>query len=104
MRSYGLKFIVAGIIIVAALAFLLRSSSDDSDKYVGGTLIQADEDSVYAFATDSVIGDFEDVSEKIAIYAYAENPKSVGDIYDSGIQEYINDNADSILYVRKPKV
>lgn len=109
MRSYGFKFIAVAVIIVIALSFLLRSSSDDGEKYAGGTLIKAVEESVYAFATDCEASGYgEEQSEKYAVYAYAKSPEAVGNtaknVYDTGIEAFIDSDSDNLVYVRKPKV
>ena len=109
MRSYGIKFIAVAVIIVIALSFFLRSSSDDSAKYAGGTLIKAGEESVYAFSTDCEASGYEELeTEKYAVYAYAKSYEAAGNavksIYDSGVEAFINGNSDNLVYVREPKV
>lgn len=44
MRSYGIKLAVAAAIVITVLALVLCSSSEDSGKYDGGTLVKACDD------------------------------------------------------------
>lgn len=109
MRSYGIKFIAVTVIIVIALSFLFRPSSDDTEKYAGGTLIKAGEESIYAFSTDCEASGYEgEESKKSAVHAYAKSPEAVAgtvkNVYDSGVEAFIDNNSDNLVYVRKPKV
>ncbi len=109
MRSYGIKIIAVTVIVVIALAFLLRSSSEDTEKYTGGTLIKAGDEAVHAFSNDCEAFGYEvEESEKEAVHAYAKNSviaeRVAANIYASEIEAFIDSTSDSLVCARKPKV
>ena len=96
MRSYGIKIAVAAVIVITVLAVVLCSSSKNNEKYEGGTLVKACDDSLYAFA---VMQNDEEKDEK-AINAYAVNESDISEnVYDSDIEAYIDSLSDGLVYV-----
>lgn len=95
MRSYGIKIAVAAVIVITVLALVLYSSSGNSGEYDGGTLVKADDDSLYAF---SVMQNDEENDEDV-INAYAANENNIsGCVYSSEIEAYINGASDNLVY------
>lgn len=98
MRGYGIKVAVAAVIVIAVFALVLCSSSKNSGKYDGGTLVKAEGDAQYAF---SVMGDDEEKDDD-AVNAYAADENDVsGLIYSSEIEAYIDGDSENLVYTGK---
>lgn len=109
MRNYGIRLIAGTAIIVIVLSFLLKSSSDDGEKYSRGTLIKADERFAYALSADCETCGYETGEAKdYAVYAYAKGSETaentVKSIYDAGTEAFIDSSSDNLVYVRKPEI
>lgn len=97
MKSYVIKIAAAVIAVVVLCTVIMYSLSAKHEKYEGGVLVQASDNTVYAFTH---MQEDKNDGEVIKAYVTGNDKKDMaeGDAYGYDAEAYIDGTADRVIY------